>query len=130
METSYVNYGAVLERPEAMKEGFRFNAYCWQEVEGKVLLDCYFIGFRVQRGLVHAPSYTTARGAFQNVYLPEAWATVVIDELNASAEIRAAFPNEFPLVRRKELIENLTFPIRIAKKQFPELAKSRGWLGE
>lgn len=131
----FMPYGALIEKAEGLKgkgrenEGFRFNAYFWQEEAGETILDLYTTGFRVYGGVIVLPSYTTRGGSFPNVYLPRPWAEALVEAVLEDPQLRERFPEVFPLVAKSALVEGLMFPTSKAKMTFPQLAADRGLLG-
>jgi len=118
----------IIEQPIALKtQGFRFNAYFWLEAEDRIIIDLYAKGFRVFGGKIHLPSFSS-RIPHPNIYLPNIWATKLVETLLKMDSLRTSYPEVFPLVRRDILIQELQYPKAQIIQDFPQLAAARNLL--
>lgn len=129
-----LKYGALIDglAPLTVGPGFRFNAVMWQTQTGHeedecTRLEMFVKGLRVKNGLIHLPAMNGRQTSYPVVFLPKPFAEAVVAEVLSSQELRQRFPDAFPLMRESALVEGLLFPERDMIRDYPGLAKARGW---
>lgn len=138
-----MKYGAHIDGYAGLKDqaGFRFNVYLWQAkvihvndsyqlVADETVLDLYVKGLRVKGSLIHMPAMGARLSTYPTTFLPQPFAEALVTEVLKNTQLREAFPTSFPLLQKDLLVENLMFNPRDMPRDFPELAKMRGMMGE
>lgn len=139
-----MKYGAHIDGYAPLKDsaGFRFNTYIWQaeletittdagyEYKENLILDLYVKGLRVKGSLIHMPAMGARLAAYPTTFLPRVFAEALVKEVLGNENLRREFPNSFPLINADLLVENLLFNQRDMPRDYPELARMRGLMGE